>query len=332
MPSGGGGGTVTNTSTPPKYALPYLTDIAQKASGAYGQTSQGVYPYQLSADPNALQLGAQANEATLANNAANSNLGQGYRDAGQIGMNELNSGYLHSLDNTSFNPTHADTSGVIQAAIDPLREDLMQNILPSIKSKAISEGAYGGPRQDFATTQAVNDFERNAQNTAATINYNDLARTDALSQQDLNQRRENIPKSSLAEQNLLSVAPGLASQGFQADLMPNDVLDQVGNAYQLQHQDQLDQLYQRWQMQQAAPWQGLPEYSQIISGNTIGGTSTSTQPGQSPIMGGLQGALGGLGIANALSGISGLGAAGTFLGSGAGLGGSALLGAILGGL
>lgn len=331
MPPSGGGSTTT-TSQPPKYLQPYLTDIAQQASNAYGQTSQGVYPYQLSATPNALQLGAQSNEATIANNAANQNLGDNYRQAGAIGMNELNSGYLHSLDNTSFNPTHADTSGVIQAAIDPLRQDLTQNILPGVQSKAISEGAYGGARQDFLTEKAINDFERNAQNTAANINYQDLSRTDALSQQDLNQRRENIPKSSLAEQNLLSTAPGLTSAGLNADLAPNDVLNQIGNTYQLQNQDQLDALYQQWQQQQAAPWQGLPEYANIVTGSNTGGTTTQSGAKGGGLTGALQGAVGGLGLANSLSGIAGLGGLGTMLGSGAGLGGSALLGALLGGL
>lgn len=320
-----GGGTTTSVSGPPAWLRPQVEGLVDKANTAYDQTSKTPYGGQLISLPNANQLQAQTKALNVANGPNAANLGNQFRNAGQIAQNQLSSGYLNQLNDTQFNPTNADTSGVIQAAINPLRQDLMNNIIPSIQSQAIASGAYGGSRQGMQELTALDNFNRQAIDTAATINYQDLARRDELALTDLTNRREAIPKTALVEQNLMSLAPSLNAQGFQADLIPADIQSSVGAEQQMQQQDTLDEAYQQYLMAQQAPWQGMSELASMIYG-VPGGVSSSSGSQGTALSRALMGGLGGMSLASGLSGIAGLGG----LASTGGTAGGALLGALFG--
>lgn len=199
-----------------------------------------------------------------------------------------------------------------------------------MQSAAISQGAWGGNATDYLQAQALDDFNRNAINTAANINYQDIARRDELGLTDLIDRRQNENRAGLLEQSLLSQIPQLVTGGYQADLAPIDTLQQLGDREQLQTQDQLNSDYQQYLLQQLAPFQGLSEYANLISGTSIGGQSTASGKGgsSSGLAGVLSGAIGGAGLASSLGGLGGGMAA---LGGPWGMAAGALLGG-LGGL
>lgn len=295
--------TTVNKTEPPAYLQPYLTDLAKQAQTAYQQVSKDPYTGQLIAAPTAAQNQANSLALGIANN--NLNLGDSYRGAADTAKNMLNSGYLRSVNDMEFTPTDANTSGAIAAALAPLRDSFQNEILPGISSAAIDQGAYGGSRMGQVQEKALRDFDTTAQNTAATIAQQEVARKDALSQADLADRRTNISKTGLLEQNLLSLYPQLATSAYGADLTPATTMQQVGASQQLANQDTLDAQYAQYLMNQAAPFQGLDEYASLIYGQPGGSTSTSTAtPKAAAGSGGfgsiLSGGLGGAGLGLAL--------------------------------
>lgn len=324
---GGGGGTQVVKNDPPAYLQPYLTEIANEAQTAYSQVSKDPYTGQLLAG----QTQTQADALNAGKQVAQNNMGMGdtYRNAANYAVDRLNTGGYNTL-NGAYSPTNASTSGAIEAAIDPLRQELLTKTIPGMQSAAISQGAWGGNATDYLQAQALDDFSRNATNTAANIAYQDIARRDELGLTDLIDRRQNENRAGLLEQSLLSQIPQLVTGGYAADLMPIDTLQQLGDREQLQTQDQLNSDYQQYMLSQLAPFQGLSEYANLISGTALGGTSTARGGGgnSSGLAGVLSGALGGAGLA---SSIGGLGAAGSGLAAVGGPWGMAA-GALLGGL
>lgn len=330
---GGGGGTQTTVqkSEPPAYLQPYLTDIAKQARKAYRDVPQGGFQGDLTADPTAAQLAAIQKQKDLANDLG------GYGDTTQqIAQRQvdqvLNDEFRAPL-NQSFDPTSADTAGVIDAAIAPIQERLTEQLIPQIQSQAIQDGAYGGRRQDVATDAALQDFSREATNTAAMINYEDFARTEGQRFDDYMGRMQLTPELLKLEQAAALTAPEIANLGVQQQLLPSQLMSDAGLQEQLFEQDRIDEAYQQYLLATQTPFAGLDQYASIVAGTPSGQTSTLTGPRSSRGGGGggvLSGALGGAGL------MAGAGQAG-MLGSGAlagpaGLIGGAILGGLMGGL
>ncbi len=70
--------------------------------------------------------------------------------------------------NISQNPYFAPA---LQAAFQPVTQNLMENVLPGIRGAAIQSGGLGGSRQGIAEGKAVNDYTRNLANAGATAAY-----------------------------------------------------------------------------------------------------------------------------------------------------------------
>lgn len=60
-------------------------------------------------------------------------------------------------------------AGAIDAAINPLQERLMRDILPGVVDQTVLNGAVGGSGAGIAKAQAITDFNRNASDVTASM-------------------------------------------------------------------------------------------------------------------------------------------------------------------
>lgn len=301
MAKGGGGSqapatqTVTQSNEPSAIVKPYMEDILKKAQDAYGKTSQIAYSGPLSVDPNASQLGAVDMLKTLAPTLT----GQG--NATTSLANRTIAGDFLSPDSNPY------LQGQIDAALDPVSRKYTESIMPSIASSAMANDAFGGSREDLLRLEAGRNFANEAGNITK----------DIVGQNYANERQAQM------------LAPQMLATGQQLNLMAPQVLGQAGQTEAGWANQDIQDAMTRYQLDQAAPWNGMDAYSSIVNGGNYGGTSTSnvinTAGGTSQLTNTILGALGG-------GGMGALGASALGLGTGGwGLIPYALGGAALGG-
>lgn len=136
-----------------------------------------------------------------------------------------------------YNPV--DVSAQIKSAINPYEQMLTEKILPQARSQSIAQGAYDSPRGDITSGQLIRD------------NFTNPV-TDIIGKY---QSQENQAQRDYGLQAGSQIS-GLnqAIQGLQ--LAPAQAMMQAN------------------QLQAAAPWQGLGEYSNIL--NALPSTTQAT--------------------------------------------------------
>lgn len=192
-----------------------------------------------------------------------------------------------------WNPsTNPNLQGAIKAATDPLYTRLNEQLLPSIRSDAITTGGFGGSRQGIAEAGAIRDTQNAAANTASTI---------AQNQYDTNVKAQLSALGLLPTVQQGQVQPALTTSG-------------VGDVQQNLQQQQIDAAQQKYWLDQLLPLiQGQALAG--IAGGLPGGSTVSTgsvpqaqKPGASSLLGG---ALSGAAIGSAFGPIgTGVGALG----------------------
>lgn len=123
---------------------------------------------------------------------------------------------------------------------------------------------------------------------------NQMAASQGLQQYDLNRQQQQL------------AAAGMSPALRQAQYTDANQLLGVGQRFEDQARMQTQDALNRWNFSQQAPWDALGRYSGLVSGmGNLGGTMTSTQPGQStnPVLGALGGAATGAGALSALGGL-----------------------------
>lgn len=167
MPGGGkgGGGNQTSTSTQTTNYLPgqreFFTDTYRYLQPLLGNFQNIQYPVQ---DP-------------TANASADTTRSQGAIRAGvnangaQYGQDVLNANKF-LLSDVLFPGSNPALQGTIDAAINPVQDRLMRNILPSLRSAYTSGDAVGSTRQGIAEGIALGDFSRNALDATSQISTN----------------------------------------------------------------------------------------------------------------------------------------------------------------
>ena len=167
------------------------------------------------------------------------------------------------LDPAQLDPaSNPYLASAAQAAVNPIFQQLQQQVLPGIASGASQTGNVGSSRQGVAEGLAIGQAAQGAQ--------------DVTSQMYSQAYQQGI-------QNLLGAtaqAPGIGQFG----LAPAQALSNVGAQQQAQQQAELMEPYQRLQL-----YQGLLQ-------GPAGGTVTQTAPQASPATSTLGGALLGAGI------------------------------------
>lgn len=304
----------TQTATPFEPAQPLLQDMLERARQA--QASTPTTP--VFTGPNANQTLANQfllDFAPKANAGAGSVLdianktGSGYyldpaHNPGLAGI-----GYSEGADN--------GLEAMIKAAINPLRDQLSQNIL-SVGDAAKLAGAYGGDRQDLLRGTVLNRFNRDAMDVGSTYSFNAYQaaqqRALAAAQADAQLRSQAFE----SERGRQGDVANIFAAANQLGLEPAHIISAVGD-----QQSQWDIAARTAALD--APWAGLDRYSQILqgivpyatqTGNTVENSTTTGTPARS-----------GGGIGGAASGALGGASAGAAFGPwGAGIG------AVIGGL
>jgi hypothetical protein len=328
--SGGSSGPSSTTSItktdPPAYLQPYLTDIATKAQGAYNQVPQGGFTGDLVATPNANQTGAVNQTLAKAGSLDAGGFGADTSGIASTLANKVNTGAYTAPASNTFTSTNLATPSLIDSYLQPVQARLQNEILPSLTSQAVSQGAYGGSR--YATEAAVqvnNEFTTTAANIASQLGYGEGVRHDANALDVFKTNQGLYPELFKQENAAAGLQPSIASAGVTNSLLPQQLTASAGNQQQLWAQDLLDQAYQQYVLSTQTPFAGLGEYANTVNGGAMGGVSSTSGTGVRPSGGGVGGFIsGGLGGA----------ASGAAIGSvipGVGTVAGAILGGLLGG-
>jgi hypothetical protein len=207
--------------------------------------------------------------------AQSSGVAKSQAGVGQTGLDYLKFAQGQGLD-VANNPY---VQGQIQAATQPIMDQLRNDILPSIRTSGVSSAGAGGSRNQLAQGNAISQSAEAAMRTAAGI------QGDAYGQ-GLN-----------TFNNLAGLLPAIQ----QMHGTPLQTLDTAGTREQAYNQDLINASRDRYDFNQNAPYEQLAKYSQLFS--MLGGQgSSTTQPGptQNRLLSGLGGAGMGAGLAAAV--------------------------------
>jgi len=276
---GGGGDTSSSQYTPNPAATQAFTDVMGRANNV---ANQPFTPYSggVMAGFNPTQQAAFSN----INNA--SGLAQPY--IGQAGnlVQNATSGIDPTATLGQFQNPY--TSQVTNATQNQFNEQNAQRGV-GMTGNQIAQGAYGGDRA--AVGQGVLAGQEQMAQAPVIAGLQQHGYEQALNT-GLQTQEANAGlgmQGAFALGNLGNEAQSSALQGSQAQL-------QAGNQQQQQAQQQLNAPYQAYQAGQAFPYQNTNFLSGTVGGlaPALGGTTTQTQPGGSPIS-----QLAGLGLAGA---------------------------------
>jgi hypothetical protein len=157
----------------------------------------------------------------------------------------------------------------INAAIDPVTQQLQRIVLPGISNASQMNGAFGGDGQRLLEGQAYGDWARNAGDISAQM----IAANYAAERQNQINAGQNFTTDAAAE------------------ALPTAMLSQLGGQQQGFDQIGLNNILAQLQMDSSLPFNGLAQASNILSGQ--GSASTAIGPGVNRTASGISGALGG---------------------------------------
>jgi hypothetical protein len=201
--------------------------------------------------------------------------------------------FLTSPDilNPATNPAEAAS---IAAATRPIYQNLMESVLPNVRSGAASAGQYGSSRQGIAEGEAARSADQAAGQVSANIaNADYQAGLDAMTKG-------------------LGLSPATGTEQTQAGASESAVGEIQQQQQEAQNQARLQQLFYNM----GIPLSQAQNLTQMAAGQPGGGTSASTTPGTNLLNAGLGGALTGSQIGSAIGGPAGAGV-GAGLGTGA---------------
>jgi len=164
---------------------------------------------------------------------------------------------------------------MVQAAQQPILQQLTEQVLPQIRTAAAGTGNYGGTKQQLGEAQAVERTARAMGDVASTIMGNAYG-------QGLGTATSVV---------------GMTPQLMGASLIPGQAYMDVGQQQQAQEQAKINEDLARWQWNQNLPYQKLSEYANAIGGQyggqgtskveATGGTNTQTIAGLLSLVPGL---------------------------------------------
>ena len=255
---GGGGGsqTVRQTAEPPKFQIPFIKDMLERAQGLMEEGGPKVYQGRRVAPRDPLEL--QAQRALIGSAVPRQQTAADMALAGQAAQ-------LAAVDPQN-NPFF---QSAVRSSIEPVFDALMRRALPAVRGNAISTGGFGGSRQGIAEGLAISDATRQALQTTAQLG---------------NQAYQTGVQAA-------GRATALAPTVQQAAATAPGTLARVGEANRAYQQILLDTAKQKFMEQQQRPYENLAWYAGMV-GNPLGSAITKTAPGpqSSPLSGALGGA------------------------------------------
>ena len=173
-------------------------------------------------------------------------------------------------------PAH-DLTGVINASIDPVMKQLLERVLPSIKSDALSAGAYSGDRA-MATLPglAVREATSEAERIAAQLGYQNFNDTenrrltawqgdqDRLLQGYGAETDRNLGSADLMTSRM-SQLPGLLDTIMRISTSQGDLLSAAGGAETGRDQAVINDALARDSSSTTRPFAGLDIASNLLS-------------------------------------------------------------------
>lgn len=246
MSKKGGGSSKNQTVTTTTNLPPEVTQLINLATPYLQRGLQNYTPY---SGPRVASMSPDQTAAiTALRNAAG-----GLTDTSNQAQSAFGTG-LSYLSNPLQNPA---LGGAIDAAVRPIQQQFLQTVLPNIRTSAVTNGQYGGSRQDLANNLASQTFLRQVGDTSAGLTY------DAWN------------KGLTTGLQTLAMAP----QVQQMQLAPAAALGQAGTAEQDQAQAELNAQLQAYYEKQLGPF--MMAQSVLSSAAGIpGGSTSSTGPGQ----------------------------------------------------
>ena len=282
---GGGGGTQVTRYEPSTIQAPFLSDLYSQAQRQFRAGPQQFFPGRTFAAPSATTLAAE--DATRQAAAAQ----------GVFGLGSIVPGFQQALMSPAQRFQDPMLQQSLQAQLRPI-EETGARLLQQARRGANEAGQLGGDRQAILEAAGIRDVAQKQADVASRLYgdvYGDVLRTQA-------------------------VTLGLAPSIMQTFTQPAQTLAAVGRAEDIRAQQPITEAMQRFAFEQAAPITNLQQYGNIVAGNILPGTATTSGASNRPSF--LRGALGGAATGAALG--SQIGSIGGPMG--------ALGGALIGGL
>lgn len=293
----------TTTAAPPSWAEPTMIQLANQIMSGVN-TVQGLPSYtgDFIAQPGDLQL-AVPGAYTAAAQLAQSLVPQAqaaFDQAFTMPTFTMTPEQLQAATQ-SFGATNPEGMvGAVNAAIDPVYKQLTQQILPTLQSSGIESGAYGGSRAMTTLPQlALQDYDKNAANIAATMTYQDYV--DAANRMLTAYQADTA--RGLGTANVLTDRLGLTPDMLDSIMRLSggsaELQAQAASIDSLNRQSAIDNALQQYQYGVQQPFMGYDIATDLISrlangyGTTTSqGTSTQTQStgGLGQVLGGVLGA------------------------------------------
>lgn len=278
-----GGATQTGTQTTSQVLSPEQQDLMKLAMPGLKQFAANPiqYPGQTVAGTDPSQAAGQS--MALGNVGAQNSLAQ----TGAAASTRALDG---SMLNASSNPA---LQSWMDAATQPIQQNLTQSTLPAVRNQFAQGGSYGGSRQGIAEGLASQGASQAMGATTANIaNQGYSTGVDAM------MKGLGLLPSTENAMN----AGALTTSG-------------IGDVRQAQSQAQLDAQNQKDLFQQYEPFLRGQDLAGVAAGLPGGSTtSTSSMPKASPLKGALTGAMGGAALGSAI-----MPGVGTGVGAGLGL-------------
>ncbi len=240
---GKGGGTTRSLSAsgPPEFQFPYISKGLEEANRLYSSPGPQIYPFSTVAPFTAPEQQGQQSAMTAAGGAL-PQLAQGT-------MNAFNFGTTTALDPNS-NPYF---KSAVNAAIEPVFQQLTQQVLPNVRNSFVGAGGYGGTRQSLAEALAVDAATKSALNTTAQMG---------------NQAYGQGLQTMLGT---LGMAPTVG----QAQLAPAATMSAVGGQQRELENARLMEEASKYMYNQNLPYNKLMEFMNIVA-RPYGGQAAST--------------------------------------------------------
>jgi hypothetical protein len=242
-------GQQTSTYQLPSEQQANINLLLQGARDQYLQGPYSYYPNQTYANLTPEQLQAQQLATQYATGV------------GQDLVNQSQQGASTFLDpNNIFNPTNIPGyAAAQQGVIDTVNRNFAEQLLPAIRSNAISTGNFGGSAQQ--SSQALAAGRTSDALAQAIANMNMQAYSQGLNQ--YNTAQAQLPTT------------------LNLGLVPSQILSSVGAENQAQNQKAIDQAVAAYNFNQQAPAQQIAQLQQA-TGNAgqYGGTTAQAQTGQ----------------------------------------------------
>jgi len=211
------------------------------------------------------------------------------------GAGPLSSMAMRIAGGEFLDPNNPILRAGIDATINPIKNTLINQVLPGATDMALKGGAYGGTGNTLLQTKAIDDYARSSQDVSSKMTLDWL-----------NNRFGDIFQT-----------PGLFQAANTLSLAPGTVTGLAGEQEHALNDYSTQDALQRYQNQLQAPFFGLQDFANLLTtggfsnqtGTTAGtsagtskGTGTSVETGAAPDMMTqlLQGGLGGLSTLSSL--------------------------------